>query len=350
MAEPTPDAMRLAFDRLLCRRGPTPGDPPQAGTNQYITWRHRNTTAAKSALLRGDNEVLFDNTDHLTESEQRTVCDGLTEAQLSRTLFEKSWLTVDYDVGVDEPDERPLYLDNRGWRDHREYRGFALKFVRTIGEGGFGQVSLWRATFEDSSEQLVVIKCPSNPAASVDSLEKENYFHKRYAGAAHVVQRADLHAAATRIRGNIGWGDWRYHSNRVEPELEGVLVLEYAQHGDLCDVLQKAFQNPDITRHRRHPFTRKRLWELWQCCESFFSIFILHACTNVGASDTDDVAFSFLLVATGVASFSYHPKPWSSNINPDDLMHTVGGLAALSRRVDTHDVHFDIEEQNSELS
>jgi hypothetical protein len=143
--------------------------------------------------------------------------------------------------------------------DLLEWDGFRLEWIKVLGQGGFGIATLWHVIFEDHSHIKVVIKIPVRVNADFDS---ELDWHLRYGGASHVTQSLDIQAMADSVRRRINRGHMIGRGARFVQTNMSVLVLEYAEHGSLYEMLAKASYF-DIS------FSSKVLWEIWECCEFY---------------------------------------------------------------------------------
>ncbi|UKZ90323.1 uncharacterized protein TrAFT101_005345 [Trichoderma asperellum] len=174
--------------------------------------------------------------------------------------------------------------------------------------------TLWNAIFDDQSSMKVVIKIPIRANGT---FEGELDWHLRYRGASHITQSLDLQEIADNVRRRINRGHIINRGVRFYQKDLDILVLEYAEHGCLFDIMSKA-------SYFGVRFSNKVLWEIWEC------------------------------LVKGVVSVALQPesvKRWSPNsldmvLNSLDNPQNINELLRLSTLIDSHDVHFDLEEQN----
>jgi hypothetical protein len=159
---------------------------------------------------------------------------------------------------------RPTFIDNtprtpenifdEAIPEGARWNGFRLHWIKIIGKGGLGLATLWEAEFEDRHRQLVVIKMDMSMNRAKMSLEAS--WHERYQGASHIMQAVDLNKLAEQHRYKNRFRD----GYDFDPNKFNVLVLEYAQYGNLLDLLVKA------SYYNIH-FSNKVLWQIWGCCK-----------------------------------------------------------------------------------
>ncbi|KAH6608975.1 hypothetical protein Trco_002321 [Trichoderma cornu-damae] len=272
----------------------------------------RNLLAIQSALIRGDRVVTLHNTSRLLPEHYNNV----------RVPYEPE------DMPQDQPLEWPFgdqYADPSSgvtsqprlvdrFIDLLDWDGFRLEWIKVLGEGGFGMATLWDAIFEDQSRVKVVIKIPVRVNSDFDS---ELDWHLRYGGASHVTQSLDLQAMADSVRRRIGRGYMVGRGPRFVQTDLSVLVLEYAERGSLYEMMSKA-------SYFGINFSNKALWEIWEC------------------------------LVKGVVSVAFQPdamKRWGRDgldglLDALDDPKNINELIKISTLINSHDVHFDLEEQN----
>ncbi|KOS23441.1 hypothetical protein ESCO_006680 [Escovopsis weberi] len=210
----------------------------------------RNMLTYQSAIIRGEDTVLFNNADSLAPDMADRIRTFLPADHPPN--HPRNWLFAKY--------RDPREADLREREDVREvipdqmWEGFELEWVKVLGEGGFGIATLWRAYYDDdNSYENVVIKIPHST-----DIRGEAEWHLRYDGASHIVQFLDIQEKARDIR--------REHFPGVEFQWEedfdwramNVIMLEYAEYGNVYEMMQKVSYF-NIT------FPNRCLWEIWEC-------------------------------------------------------------------------------------
>jgi hypothetical protein len=147
--------------------------------------------------------------------------------------------------------------------------GFRLEWVKILGQGGFGMATLWNVIFDDESSMKAVIKIPIHMNGT---FKDELDWHLRYRGASHVTQSLDLQEIADNVRRRMNREYMIGRGIRFDQKQLDILVLEYAEHGCLFDIMAKA-------SYFGVRFSNKVLWEIWECCK-FLSIQILPYCMD----------------------------------------------------------------------
>ena len=189
------------------------------------------------------------------------------------------------------------------------------------------------------------------PGGHTEDLRREVSWHRKYAGALHTVQVVDLNEI---VRGKRyyyaqgGAGPPRIRGPIFNPRHLNVSVLEYAQHGNLFDMLAKISYS--TTR-----LSNKVLWELWECCKSrAHRIHTLYPSVMVARRELTPGP----TVVRGVASVSRQRGILQQDLMPgvkyglDEVLASIEGGAPVTAWdflhdvIDSHDVHFDLEEQN----
>ncbi|KAK5992904.1 hypothetical protein PT974_06329 [Cladobotryum mycophilum] len=267
----------------------------------------RNMLAYQSALIRGDKEVVLDNAWELSADQEEDI----------RVPF--------------YPDRHPQDKDYR-WsfgHSYREGRGHQSSSRDEVGElptrvgqgprrGGFGIATLWDVIYDDGSKQKVVIKIPN----SGTDITPEAKWHWRYSGASHVVQPVHVQGNARKIRANrpLDLETDEAAGAEFRPNEENVVVLEFAEHGNFFEMMAKA-------SYFNIHFSNRVLWEIWEC------------------------------LVKGVASVAYQPgyvhfisrrgrKDLDKLLDCTDDPKQRDKLNAFKTMENSHDVHFDLEEQN----
>ncbi|GJN79356.1 hypothetical protein PLIIFM63780_002869 [Purpureocillium lilacinum] len=289
-------------------------------------WNKINT---HYALVRGDNQVVLEYDPQPAQSlidhvnRRRIVRPSLPPAVEYSEAYGHLWHPNEHGDNH-QVTELPYEL-GVFWSTHRTWDGFHLNWVKILGQGGFGVATLWEAIFEDGTSCMVVIKMPRpKPGGHTEDLRREVSWHRKYAGALHTVQVVDLNEI---VRGKRyyyaqgGAGPPRIRGPIFNPRHLNVSVLEYAQHGNLFDMLAKISYS--TTR-----LSNKVLWELWEC------------------------------LVRGVASVSRQRGILQQDLMPgvkyglDEVLASIEGGAPVTAWdflhdvIDSHDVHFDLEEQN----
>ncbi|UNI23653.1 hypothetical protein JDV02_009460 [Purpureocillium takamizusanense] len=286
----------------------------------------RNKFATQFALVRGDNQV--------TLEYDPQPADSLVQ-HVNRRRILRADLAPDTEYTEAyghfwHPDKNG---DNHGvtglppdlayaWPRLKAWDGFHLSWVKILGAGGFGYATLWEAVFEDGSSTLVVIKMPKPGSADAESIQDELAWHKKYDGALHTVQAVDLNEIVRAKRMAPGGSQLaRIRGPTFSPRFLNVMVLEYADHGNLYDMLAKL----SYTQAR---LSNKVLWQLWDC------------------------------LVRGVASVSRQRGILERELKGNEqygldqvLAHLEAGgdksvYDFLEEVFDSHNVHFDLEEQN----
>ncbi|UKZ75882.1 hypothetical protein TrVFT333_003578 [Trichoderma virens FT-333] len=247
----------------------------------------RNISAIRSALLRGDRVVTLHNTSRILPEHVDNIRVPYHPKHMQHDqLFE--WPFGDqYGDSRSSHSYQPRQVGQ--FIDLLEWDGFRLEWIKVLGQGGFGIATLWHVIFEDHSHIKVVIKIPVRVNADFDS---ELDWHLRYGGASHVTQSLDIQAMADSVR-------------------------QYAEHGSLYEMLAKASYF-DIS------FSNKVLWEIWEC------------------------------LVKGVISTALQPdasQRWGVDgldkvLDSLDDVQNIDELLRICTLIDSHDVHFDLEEQN----
>lgn len=217
----------------------------------------RNMRTLQAALLRGDPEVTL-------------VCRPLTKKQEARLRVP---FPLDYDhtlpftVSFSEyfkPFRKVKYQKTNTIKalrlDESTWDGFGLEWVKIIGQGGYGIATLWEAVFENGIRKKIVIKLPLKASSN---MADELSWHLRYKGASHIVQPIDMKECVRDVRNQLnglGIPPVKVIGNELKPDTFGGLILEYAEHGSLLEMMTKAAYY-DIY------FSNKVLWEIWECCK-----------------------------------------------------------------------------------
>lgn len=218
----------------------------------------KNFLAIQSALIRGDRDVTLDNASKILPED----CDqlGLPYESLDMPQdqpFECPF-SDDYSEShsndTDQPSLVGSYIEFFNWD------GFRLEWVKVLGQGGFGMATLWNAIFDDQSSVKVVIKLPIHANGTLgDELD----WHLRYRGASHITQSLDLQEIADNVRRRMKRDHMINRGVRFDQKDLSILVLEYAEHGCLFDILSKA-------SYFGVRFSNKVLWEIWECCKFLY--------------------------------------------------------------------------------
>ncbi|KAM0478185.1 hypothetical protein ACHAPX_005375 [Trichoderma viride] len=272
----------------------------------------KNYFAVQSALIRGDRNVTLDNTSRILSRD----CDALAlpyeELDMPQDQEFAYPFADDYSESrsnnTDQPSIVGDYIELFNWD------GFRLEWVKVLGQGGFGMATLWNVIFEDESSIKAVIKIPIHMNGT---FRDELQWHLRYRGASHVTQSLNLQEIADNVRRRMNREHMINRGTRFDQKRLGILVLEYADHGCLFDIMSKASY---FDVH----FSNKVLWEIWEC------------------------------LVKGVVSVALQPdsiQQWSPDsldaiLNSLDDPQNADELLKLSTLIDSNDVHFDLEEQN----
>ncbi|KAK4064027.1 uncharacterized protein Triagg1_9183 [Trichoderma aggressivum f. europaeum] len=276
----------------------------------------RNIAAIRSALLRGDRVVTLHNTSRILREHARNIRVPYHPRHMQHDqLFE--WPFGDqYQDSRSSHSAQPQQVGE--FIELLEWDGFRLEWIRVLGQGGFGMATLWHVIFEDQSSIKVVIKIPVRANADFDS---ELDWHLRYGGASHVTQALDIQAMADSVRRRINRGHMINRGARFVQTNMDVLVLEYAERGSLYDMMAK-------TSYFGIRFSDKVLWEIWEC------------------------------LVKGVVSTAFQPdaaRRWGPDgldkvLDSLDDVRNMNELLRICTLIDSHDVHFDLEEQNILIS
>lgn len=215
----------------------------------------KNFLAIQSALIRGDRDVTLDNTSRILPED----CDELglpyDSPDMPQDQSFECPFADDYSESHSNDTDQPSLVG-----DHIEllnWDGFRLEWVKVLGQGGFGIATLWNAIFDDQSSMKVVIKIPIRANGT---FEGELDWHLRYGGASHITQSLNLQEIADNVRRRIDRGHMINRGVRFDQKDLDILVLEYAEHGCLFDIMSKA-------SYFGVRFSNKVLWEIWECCK-----------------------------------------------------------------------------------
>ncbi|KAL7906160.1 hypothetical protein GGI35DRAFT_116933 [Trichoderma velutinum] len=272
----------------------------------------RNISAIRSALLRGDRVVTLHNTSRILREHANSIRVPYHPKHMQHDqLFE--WPFGDqYSDSRSSHSSQPKQVGQ--FIELLEWDGFRLEWIRVLGQGGFGIATLWHVIFEDQSSIKVVIKIPVRANADFD---RELDWHLRYGGASHVTQSLDIQAMADSVRRRINRGHMIDRGPRFVQTNMDVLVLEYAERGSLYEMMAKA-------SYFGIRFSNKVLWEIWEC------------------------------LVKGVISVALQPdaaQRWGTDgldkvLDSLDDVRNIDELLRICTLIDSHDVHFDLEEQN----
>lgn len=229
----------------------------------------KNYFAVQSALIRGDRNVTLDNTSRILSRD----CDALAlpyeELDMPQDQEFAYPFADDYSESrsnnTDQPSIVGDYIELFNWD------GFRLEWVKVLGQGGFGMATLWNVIFEDESSIKAVIKIPIHMNGT---FRDELQWHLRYRGASHVTQSLNLQEIADNVRRRMNREHMINRGTRFDQKRLGILVLEYADHGCLFDIMSKASY---FDVH----FSNKVLWEIWECCKCCFYPYLSY-CVNQG--------------------------------------------------------------------
>lgn len=217
----------------------------------------KNFLAVQSALIRGDRDVTLDNTSRITSEVFDELGLPYEHLDMPQDQEYNYPFADDYSEsrrnGTDQPRVVGNYIELFNWD------GFRLEWVKVLGQGGFGLATLWNVIFDDDSSMKVVIKIPIHMNGS---FQDELDWHLRYRSASHVTQTLDLQEIADNVRRRMNRGHMINRGIRFDQKRLDVLVLEYAEHGCLFDIMAKA-------SYFGVKFSNKVLWEIWECCKYF---------------------------------------------------------------------------------
>ncbi|KAL7939167.1 hypothetical protein V8C35DRAFT_1914 [Trichoderma chlorosporum] len=276
----------------------------------------RNVSAIRSALLRGDRVVTLHNTSRILPEHVDTIRVPYHPRDRQHDqLFE--WPFGDqYSDSRSSHSYQPRQVGQ--FIDLLEWDGFRLEWIRVLGQGGFGIATLWHVIFEDQSHIKVVIKIPVRANADFDS---ELDWHLRYGGASHVTQSLDIQAMADSVRRRINRGHMIGRGARFVQTHMDVLVLEYAERGSLYEMMAKA-------SYFNTRFSNKVLWEIWEC--------LVKGVISVALQPD--------------AAQRWGPEGLDKVLDSLDDAHNSDEILRICTLIDSHDVHFDLEEQNILIS
>lgn len=216
------------------------------------------------------------------------------------------------------------------------FRDFRLHWKKVVGEGGYGLITLWEVELEDGHREDVIIKMGRT---SDTNLHEELSWHLRYNLASSIVQARDLVKMADRHRR----GNRFRRGEEFSPRRENVLVLEYMSLGNLCSVFQK-------TKMLGRQFPSNALWQLWECCKHLVSGKLARGLTLANI-------YLSLIVVLGIAEVAYQEvirQHYNQGFTGAFRRHIDAGGQFVEEFFDavetfpiSHDVHFDLEENNS---
>ncbi|KAK1254630.1 hypothetical protein MKX08_008625 [Trichoderma sp. CBMAI-0020] len=272
----------------------------------------KNFFAVQSALIRGDRDVTLDNTSRIPSHD----CDALAlpyeDLDMPQDQEYEFPYAEDYSESHSNDTDQPSivgdYIELFNWD------GFRLEWVKVLGQGGFGMATLWNVIFDDGSSMKAVIKIPIHRNGT---FRDELQWHLRYRGASHVTQSLNLQEIADNVRRRMNREHMINRGIRFDQKQLSILVLEYAEHGCLFDIMSKVSYF-DVR------FSNKVLWEIWECLVKG--------------------AVSVALQPDSIQRWS--PDSLDMILNSLDDPQNTGELLRLSTLIDSHDVHFDLEEQN----
>lgn len=212
----------------------------------------RNYFAAQYAYIRGDKNLVLHNDAVIdTRYQLGELHDAAHSHQVSREFGFKPLVHGPEKLGVLQ-DPTVLALLEYRWQ------GFELRWQKLIRKGGEGIATLWEVEFEDGHRTLVVFKLSLLDQAAV---AQEIRWHDRYKGASNIVQRLDLKALSQQHRTDGRFDKRRNLETHFSKRGQKILILEYAEHGSLRDVLQS------FEAHRLQPPSIV-LWQLWYHSQS----------------------------------------------------------------------------------
>jgi hypothetical protein len=138
--------------------------------------------------------------------------------------------------------------------EHR-WKGFELRWKKLLGKGGCGVATLWEVEFEDGHRMPIVLKI--NTEMDVADFRKEIEWHDHYKHASNIVQRLNLSELSREHRIDGRFDNRQDLEELMAKSAHPVLIIEYAQHGCLLDVLENI--QPHAVR-----WTAAALWQLWE--------------------------------------------------------------------------------------
>lgn len=142
----------------------------------------------------------------------------------------------------------------------QRWKGFELRWKKLLRKGGNGLATLWEAEFEDGFRLPMVIKMDLDPNSAAEFL-KEIKWHDRYKNASHITQRLDLETHAQQHRTDGRFDNRLDLERQIRAQAQPILILEYAQHGNLRDLLS------NIETHKIRP-TSAAFWQIWEQSQS----------------------------------------------------------------------------------
>lgn len=231
----------------------------------------KNYLAVQSALIRGDSHVTLDNTSRILSHDCDTFALPYEHLDMPQGQEFEYPFADDYSESrsnnTDQPSIVGDYIELFNWD------GFRLEWIKVLGQGGFGMATLWNVIFDDESSMKAVIKIPIHMNGTFrDELD----WHLRYRGASHVTQSLDLQEIADNFRRRMNREYLINRGIRFDQKQLNILVLEYAEHGCLFDIMSKASY---FDVH----FSNKVLWEIWECCKCLLHPYLsCHYCVNRG--------------------------------------------------------------------
>ncbi|KAH7321382.1 hypothetical protein B0I35DRAFT_429229 [Stachybotrys elegans] len=225
------------------------------------------------------------------------------------------------------PPVDPDFIANHTFPRWQQWDGFDMRFIKTVGAGGFGTVTLWEVKFEDCSTRQIVMKTgaqfPNHGSEESFNQQDERLWLARYAGAANITQLAPVQHIAYAIRHRMNSPHTIIHGPTFSETSYNALCMEYAQFGNLYEVVSKIYSvYPDQL------IPDRIAWEIW---ESF---------------------------VTAVAAIAYQPFHRALP-DPEDFDEGLRGAWQLDEKdfqewvelmeevASTHDAHFDMDERNT---
>lgn len=238
---------RGTYNRLnLIREDVTPLDTKLQDIRNYVT--------IQSAILRGEEDVVLLNADRIPDSLIRSLRVPWSLAHNVESEYNPPWAER-HDSSASGPKAHPPNDYFREFKKHNTFAHLELKYQGILGQGGFGLVTRWRATFADDTGLDFALKSGPNFNLTYNAAG-ERWWHDRYKGATHTVQTVDLEAIAAEKRERAGVGRARGVES-FNPLRYNALFLEFADQGDFESIVAKIHHGGILV-------TNRIAWHIWE--------------------------------------------------------------------------------------
>ncbi|KFA74085.1 hypothetical protein S40288_03820 [Stachybotrys chartarum IBT 40288] len=272
----------------------------------------RNFVTIQSAILRGEEDVTLLNADRIPDNLIRSLRVPWSLAHNVESEYSPPWAEW-HDSSARGPRAHPSNGYFREFKKHNTFAHLDLKYQGILGQGGFGFVTRWRATFADGTGLDFALKSGPNFDLTYNAAG-ERWWHDRYKGATHTVQTVDLEAIAAEKRERAGVG----RAQGVEsfnPLRYNALFLEFADQGDFESIVAKIHHDGILV-------TNRIAWHIW---ENLVTGLASMAWIPSYAGQSPDFDRCVALAQEGEDD---HLQNIFWSVNPE------------------HDVHFDMDESN----